>query len=449
MNRSLYPAEHVRSLGQYAALMITMTTSCTLSMIGSSGIMYRTTRKGLDTVFRRLLFALSLSDMGCSMSLLLNIWLMPENTPGLYWANGNAASCQATGYLSFQFAICTAFVNAYLSLYFLFSVRYGWQDEDFTKSAEICGYSLAFLTPVAIGLAGIFTFSFNPQQFLSLCNWDVYPWGCEDDPTVECRGEASYILGWVAIFVLAVVSMIALSSVFLVTQTVKSRFKAGSRYSFSEAVDEEASQRLRRVKIQACLYCAVYFNSFIWPTIAAVVQEFISPESYADVGPFIVVYLCYLFYPLQGFGNFCVYTYPSIQRWRRADSELRFFEIMGKVLQGEEPDHRRLSSRPFRISQRIVRSIQVLRSSEIAQEISNMSGEISLAENSNTPTTNLNDDSASLAQSRRDDDKHVKHITIREVVEEEGSGSSGTTQHNNKDSKHVTINDDVEEDGND
>ena len=39
----------------------------------------------------------------------------------------------------------------------------------------------------------------------------------------------------------------------------------------------------------------------------------------------------------------------------------------------------------------------------------------------------------------------MKHITIREVVEEEGSGSSGTTQRNNKDSKHVTINDDVEE----
>ena len=77
-------------------------------------------------------------------------------------------------------------------------------------------------------------------------------------------------------------------------------------------------------------------------------------------------------------------------------------------------------------------------------------GELSLAENSKTPTTNLNEDSSSLAQFRLgSEEKGCKHVTIREIVEEDDPSSTEFGQEKEKDCKHITIREEAEEDSND
>lgn len=141
---------------------------------------------------------------------------------------------------------------------------------------------------------------------------------------------------------LLVASLTGFLAVYLVYRTVRQRIRVARSYQndFSNHGDDDDDPmvlRSKRVKMQAILYAAVYFNSFVWPAAAGVAGEMIDPERYASTGPYLLVYLCYLFYPLQGLGNFCVYTYPSIQRWRRAEPQLHFTSVVWRVLQGQEP----------------------------------------------------------------------------------------------------------------
>lgn len=184
-------------------------------------------------------------------------------------------------------------------------------------------------------------------EYIGICQWDVYPWGCEDNPDLECTGQYSYILGWVSIFLLFSASVIGFVSVYLVYRTVRQRMRAHNR-RFSSAdlghSNEESINRAERCKVQAILYALVYFNSFVWPFAAGVLGEMIPPEQYSSAFPYTLLYLCYFFYPLQGLGNFVVYSYPSVQRWRRAEPSLKIRSIVWLVLQGREPGPSRRGS---------------------------------------------------------------------------------------------------------
>jgi hypothetical protein len=131
--------------------MVTMSITPVVSMMASSGIIYMAGRKGLNNVLRRLLFTLSVSDFCLSLSLLWNVWLVPEGTPGAYWAIGNQATCQTMGFLTFFFGMITSFMNCFLSLYFLFSVRYALSDSDIAKRYERVGYAIVLAFPLTTG----------------------------------------------------------------------------------------------------------------------------------------------------------------------------------------------------------------------------------------------------------------------------------------------------------
>jgi hypothetical protein len=195
-------------------------------------------------------------------------------------------------------------------------------------------------------------FFFICPEFIGICQWDVYPWGCEDNPDLECTGEYSIILGWVSMLLLFAASMTGFVAVFMVYRTVRRQVQGVHEFAnFSASVfSDEMIQRAERVKVQAILYSAVYFNSFIWPAVTGFVGEMIDPELYSNTCPSLLIYLCYLFYPLQGLGNFCVYVYPSIQRWRRAEPDLSLINVLWKVLQGQEPRPARRPSSGTRTS---------------------------------------------------------------------------------------------------
>ena len=74
-----------------------------------------------------------------------------------------------------------------------------------------------------------------------------------------------------------------------------------------------ASERNRKVMIQAVLYMMAYLNSFIWP-IGLAVSGFWFRMGDDDGGFYIVILLSHFMIPLQGFFNYCIYFRRSRRR---------------------------------------------------------------------------------------------------------------------------------------
>lgn len=81
-------------------------------------------------IYHRLVLGLSAADIIGSLSMFLTTWLIPKNTTDYEVAfnYGNDATCRFHAFTS-QLVITTPLYNTSLSLYFLFVIYFGWNDE--------------------------------------------------------------------------------------------------------------------------------------------------------------------------------------------------------------------------------------------------------------------------------------------------------------------------------
>jgi hypothetical protein len=126
------------TLGQQVAITLVIAFSATLSILGSSCIIWMLLsekRKKLKSVKYRILFALCLSDVLNSLWHVVWPLPLPKGTPGVWGAMGNYTSCNAQGFF-IQFGMIGSFYNGALSLYYYKSLCANMNDEQIAKRYE-------------------------------------------------------------------------------------------------------------------------------------------------------------------------------------------------------------------------------------------------------------------------------------------------------------------------
>lgn len=324
--------------------------SCSLSLFGSTSIIYLVVKRhnvwnDAEQVHHRIVLGLSVMDVITSSIIFVAPYINREDT-GLLFARGNVASCDFGGFF-FQFFIGSTFYNCLLSIYFVRTIRYNKSASAALFHHERLFHVIAFLVPIAFGIAGVVTKVFNPSLFLGFCDIEVYPWNClqnDSNNVQECErgGGAVDILNWPHSVLFMLLNFIGIVATWLVYWTIRQHArKINRRWNpTSSPLDEVQRKRIRAVGIQAICYTAVFFVAFASTLFLTVVRELYEPETTdaSDLSGEPVVYasilLIYILFPVQGFLNWLIYIRPRLIRWKDANAEKSWLWAYRQVLKG-------------------------------------------------------------------------------------------------------------------
>jgi hypothetical protein len=185
------------TLAQQVAITLVPAFSGTLSFLGSSCIIWlllKDNRKKLKSVKHRILFALCFTDLINSLVFVFWSLPVPKDTPGVWGALGNKASCDAQA-VFIHFGNIGSFYNTALALYFYKSLCYSMKDEQIAKRYEkwIHIVSIGWCLGTAIAAWQQDLYSFNGLG----CWIAPEPLRCHRRDGVDCiRGEDAYLFIW-------------------------------------------------------------------------------------------------------------------------------------------------------------------------------------------------------------------------------------------------------------
>lgn len=115
---------------QLAVIAIVPKFTAAISILMSSLVVATILRDKLRCrkLYHRLVLGLSVSDIIGSFSMLLTTWLIPKDTDyEIAFNSGNDTTCRLHAFTS-QLVIATPLYNTSLTLYFLFRIKYGWNE---------------------------------------------------------------------------------------------------------------------------------------------------------------------------------------------------------------------------------------------------------------------------------------------------------------------------------
>lgn len=156
-------------------------TSALISALASMAIMFIAVKKKLNTVYHRLMFAVSAADIVLSLSIALTTLPMPkdmiyEQFQGLVLGNTN--TCNAQGFAFMFGSWCTAMYNAGLTIYYLCSIRYGMDERIIQRYIEPAIHAVSISFGIIVSFILLTNESFNPTPHDVWCTASVYPWWC-------------------------------------------------------------------------------------------------------------------------------------------------------------------------------------------------------------------------------------------------------------------------------
>ncbi|CAJ1970412.1 unnamed protein product [Cylindrotheca closterium] len=160
--------------------------SSILSIIGSSVILYMafSTRKERKwTTYTRLLVGLSMCDIVSSISLGLAAFMRRPESERV-WAMGNDATCAAAGTL-IQFSYSGLFYNAFLSWYFVLTVRFGVKHDVIARKFEPIMHFISVGYPLVTAILGAILGVYAETSTGMGCWVNNYPDGCGEGPGQE------------------------------------------------------------------------------------------------------------------------------------------------------------------------------------------------------------------------------------------------------------------------
>jgi hypothetical protein len=235
------------TLAQQVTLTVTPAIAATLSILGSSSIIWMIAsdwQKKISHVKFRFLFALSISDI--INSLLFLIWPipMPSDATGVWGAFGNSSTCQLQGFFM-QIGLTGSFYNGALSLYFLLTIRYGLSNADIAKKYELWCHLVAILWPLVTGLvlAGLQLFTVTALG----CWLGPEPLGCQlDDTDYECTShQRAYLYSWMFTGTpLLVLNLFIAFAMIQIYRTVRETTQKAQTYVFQS--ESRVSQNQKR-----------------------------------------------------------------------------------------------------------------------------------------------------------------------------------------------------------
>lgn len=358
-----------------------------LSSIASVLVLYVIFKspRGLKTVYNRIIFGLTTSNLLMSIAIAFNTLPMPTDMIYNQFQGivvGNSYSCTAQGFFMSFGAAWSVTYCASLQVYYMFSIRKKRTDEQIAKCLEPTLHVVSLGYALAYSLSLLAFEAYNPTPLDAWCTAAVYPWWCSDERDQPCLIRAkreSYIVyialacGSAVILVIMVVSeslvMLEIHSERQIAKTLLTGIK--SHGSLQRQTLQEDLARNTRILKQCFVYSIVYLMVLFFP-----VFNLIHGSSRASNYGISVAHL--LIRPLQGFFHMMIFIQHKVHNMREKYPNISFCQAIGKVCQAqEEPEH-------------IISSMHVI-NADITQEVISEKEEASVADNNRVDSVHLID----------------------------------------------------------
>merc|ERR1740139_1089599 len=240
----------------------------------------------------------------------IGTWFVPKGT--LFWSAGNEHTCDIQGWSYALFGYYAVVYNAALSIVFLLSARYSWNEDDFRKWS----YFILCSPPLLVTLLYIPCLRYYKYMNYGggwKCGFSPSPPRCNLTPGMECNEENLGIYKYVQLiavcFLILSCSIIIYACVrlFLVSRQSDERMLA---YRSSERSNYATSNT---VAVSGLLYSGGNLL-VVLPIIIAIIC-FVAKVQASFFWTFNGVQAA-IFQPLQGFLNALVYFRPKYLEYK-------------------------------------------------------------------------------------------------------------------------------------
>lgn len=297
---------------QITAISSTKRSMGAISVLGSAYIIQdvlRDPQKRKHT-FHRIMVGLSTIDLLSSFfTHVLSTTLMPSGYHML--AVGSIATCDAQGFITTLSGYATPLYNCSLSTYYLVQLKHNWP----TRRVEALEKWL-HIVPLALGLIGATTLlalnAYGPVGF-SCGPSPAYPLACYYNPSqCERGGQDVYKISHLVLLVVVILSICYVAiTMFMVYKSVSKIEILAHQYSFARyKPDTDYRMRSRLVMIQGIMYGAVLILVHLFALILFMIQLITGKQK----SIYSLSFLMYTFWPLQGFLNALIHSFPALQK---------------------------------------------------------------------------------------------------------------------------------------
>ena len=150
------------------------------------------------TPYTRLILGMSVLDIISSLTLMVTPFLLPSDTSQRVWAFGNDRTCTMLGFFQ-QLSISGFLYNAFLSFYFVLTVRFGITNTTLSKCFEPIMHIISIGFPLITASIGAAMGIFHELELGQTCWVSNYPHNCEFEGP-ECKSEEiAWIYGGIAL----------------------------------------------------------------------------------------------------------------------------------------------------------------------------------------------------------------------------------------------------------
>lgn len=323
---------------QQVALAITPVVSGVISAFGSFSILYiilRDRKSKLRQSYHRIMLGMSAADLIASLTFATSTFLMPRDTPGVWGAKGNRATCSLQGFFT-QYTYIPMLYSGVLAAHFLRSTKSQHRSVGIQTQFEYWEpmvHSVIWLFNISAAFAGLALKLYNPPELGVGCYISQYPKGCAENSAVFCeRGEHSDVYRWVfgGMLVMPVGALIIYCMIAIYLSVRKQLGLIERRYSTAE--DQNcAKKRLRVVERQGMLYIFSVVGVYLWSGVTGLLENGGNTRRQF----FVIALLAEIFLPSQGTFNFFIFVFPLYRQLRSdwpQDSQLETWKRIYHVM---------------------------------------------------------------------------------------------------------------------
>ncbi len=332
--------------------VILTVNSSTVSMAASILVISLILRsvKGLArSVYHRILFGMSITDIIQSFAMALTTLPMPKDMIYTYdsFVLGNRFTCTVQG-LTITFGTMTTIAyNGILSFYYLCSICYDMSDDEFKRRFEwklhvtsvVIGMTCVFITLMHDGIV-------NPAPTeAAWCRPSNYPYWCSGE---ECYGvdmTQTYafnffsLIGMLAALVIVVSMVMIVKKVNKQEQQVQNTLEAIAQEdgvehptrTYPHLQDSHSFRDTKAITKQAFTYTFINLLNITIVIIRAIIR------SYVKGAPLPALQSIYLVLrPIQGLLNATIFVYHKAHDLKKERPHISCFHAVHLVLKGEE-----------------------------------------------------------------------------------------------------------------
>ena len=325
----------------------------------------------LSTVYRRLIFGISVFDLVQSLSQGMSSLPMPA---GSIWAAvGNNVTCDLQGFTTVVGVHGSVLYTLSLSVYFLFALKYEVSGARIKKFVEPFLHTIPITMSLSIGIYFYATDTYNPSGSFCWINpqpvFDCVQLSVSQKECLTKHSDLIFLISSLMSFPLALAIVGNCAVLFMLwyteyKQSVKTqrerllveeqqlpntsytttsstaapRSPGGSLLASRLARPSRASKQ-RRIDIRR--RAIAYIIGFACTYFFAIIARYW--EVAAGRAPFAIILITRTLYPLQGFFNLLIYTYPHADAYHRRH-RCSWFKAFVKIIRagGDSDQHREL-----------------------------------------------------------------------------------------------------------